>query len=146
MKCTRRHRGFTLTEMLFILAILGVASLLSARLFTASMRVIRTAPQSQDHYAAVDRMSGQMRSDVWGAATIELPDAHTLVLSRIAGDSIRWTFSDDAIVRTDSAGERRWSIGVPLTAERSGAALILKSDNGDELRFLSQMISAGGSR
>ena len=55
MKTARK--GFTLTEMLFIIGILSVAGLLSSRLFTTSIKVIRSAPDAQAHSQVVDLMS-----------------------------------------------------------------------------------------
>ena len=69
-----------MVEMLFILVMLGVAGLMSARLFTASMRVIGSAPLAQDRSARVDRMSGILRKDVWNASKINCaPDAVMLI-------------------------------------------------------------------
>ncbi|HEX3356172.1 MAG TPA: hypothetical protein VHS31_04240 [Tepidisphaeraceae bacterium] len=146
----RRSRAFTITEMLFILMIFGVAGVVSMRLFAASMRVIRTAPDTQAHAASIDRLSFTLHRDVWGAKSIDLPDDRTIVLSEPDSATIRWHFSDADVTRTDSAGDRRWPTDLPLHAERRDNALVLRissdrSDRDDELYFPCQSLSASGA-
>src|SRR5947208_14525702 len=89
MRINRSIRAFSLTEMLFILALLSIASLLATRLFAGSMRVIRTAPEAQNYFAAVDRLAATLRRDVWAAARIDRPDERTLLLGRPDETSVR---------------------------------------------------------
>ena len=141
----RRRRGFTLTEMLFALALIGVASLLSSRLFTGAMSVIRTAPASHDYFAAIDRMSDRLRGDVWGATKIEVSDDHTLVLTCADQTSLRWELSRDGIWRKASKEEQSWSIpgrpeltvfapriAIDLESRRRRCAAVQQPDAGDE--------------
>src|SRR5438132_5222012 len=105
-----RRNGFTMLEMLGILLMMGVAGLMSARLFAASMRVIGSAPQVQDRDARLDRMCGILRKDVWNASKINCaPDAVMLIHSD--GSTIRWRFSSDGAIRmAGDAPEQRWSV------------------------------------
>jgi type II secretory pathway pseudopilin PulG len=143
------RRAFTITEMLFVLMLMGVAGLMSARLFTSSMRVISVAPAQQEQHAAIDRMSDLLRHDVWGATKIELPDAQTINLTQPGGDIIRWRHRDTEIVRsaTNSQGEARWPLATALEARQQGPSLMLvPKSGGDELRFVSQMLAQQGAQ
>ena len=140
----RFARGFTVTEMLFTLAIMGVSAILVTRLFTGSMHVINSAPQSQNHFAAIDRMSASVRRDTWGATNIAAPDTQTLVLSQSNGGKVTWHFAGDSVSRSDSEGEQHWPMDVSLSAAREGSQVVLKSRTNDELRFTSQMLAMNG--
>ena len=143
------RRAFTITEMLFVLILMGVAALMSARLFTASMRVISVAPAQQEQHAAMDRMSDFLRHDMWGAAKIELPDQQTINLTQPDGKVIRWRLRDTEIVRStgDSQAEARWRLAASLEARQQGPYLMLIPKSGDEeLRFVSQMLAQGATK
>ena len=146
----RSHRdAFTLTEMLFIIMLMGVAALMSARLFTASLRVISSAPRSQDAHAAVDRMSFVLRNDVWSATSIDASDGRNVTLTQPGGVSIHLYLRGAELARSSSQAhqETRFSTGVPLSAYREGAWLVLRSDKpGVELRFASQILESAGER
>jgi hypothetical protein len=135
-------------EMLFVIGILGVASLLFTRLFAASMRVVRTAPQAQTQQQAVDRLAFTLRRDVWNAKAMDVTDARTIDLTQGDENHIRWTLTDDGAVRTAPGGEQKWAIALPLRAERQGPVLVLRPlvdrvEMRDEMRFISQLLMAG---
>jgi len=137
-----------MTEMLFVLMLMGVAGLMSARLFTSSMRVIAAAPAQQEQHAAVDRMSDILRHDVWGATKIEVPDVQTIALTQPSGNIIRWRLRDSEIVRTgsDSQAEAHWPLATAIEARQQGACLMLiPKSGGEELRFASQMLAQQGA-
>src|SRR4051812_32818876 len=67
----RRRRGFTLIELLSTLVLLGAISILSVRLHTGSMRVIRDAPAAQNEIARREQMFSVLRADVWSASASE---------------------------------------------------------------------------
>jgi prepilin-type N-terminal cleavage/methylation domain-containing protein len=146
MRIHRRYPGFTITEMLFVLMLVGIASLLAARLFTASMRVIRTAPAVQDRFAVIDRMSASLRQDVWSADSIDVSNPHALALRSANQSTVQWSFFSDEIVRRTSQGDQLWPIAITLTVQRDGSQVVVKGPDADELRFTSQALalSAGG--
>ena len=136
MKRPRRSSGaFTITEMLVILGLLGVAGLLASRLFTASMRVISAAPAAQDQQASLERMTHALREDVWSSQKMAVVDNNSIEL-----DQVRWRFADGAAVRTAGDGERRWPIRRPIEARVEGASLVLviQGSASDQMRFVSQ--------
>jgi hypothetical protein len=122
----------------------GVASLLSARLFTGSMQVIASAPQSQTHFAAIDRIAALLRRDVWGAQKVQISDPHTLVLNQSDATTVRWQLSDEGITRITSSGEQRWPLNMPMTFAQHGTAVVLQNDAGEQLRFVDQFLAARG--
>ena len=145
MRNRRTSRGFTLTEMLFVLMLMGVASVLATRLFTGSMRVIRTAPLSQDRLAAIDRATASLRQDVWAATRMDVPDAHTLVLTTPDQTQVRWSLANDAITRIAGGHQQHWPAKIQLRVERQGDQIVLKGPDDDELRFTSQMVAMKGA-
>lgn len=144
MRRSQNNRAFTLTELLVLLMLFGVASLLSARLFTSSMQVITSAPQSQTHFAAIDRIAASLRRDVWGSVKIDVPDPRTLELKQPDETSVRWQLTEDGIARITSSSEQRWPVRMPLTFARQGSALIVQNDAGEQLRFVDQFLAASG--
>lgn len=146
MRRSRNNRAFTITELLVLLMLFGVASLLSARLFTSSMQVIASAPESQTHFAAVDRVAAQIRRDVWGAVKVEISDPHTLMLNQSDSTSVRWQLTDEGITRVTSSGEQRWSLNMSLTFAQRGAVVVLQNDAGEQVRFVDQFLASGETR
>ena len=144
MRPSQNNRAFTITELLVLLLLFGVASLLSARLFTSSMQVIASAPQSQTHFAAIDRIAAELRRDVWGANKIEIPDPHTLVLNQSDSTSVRWQLTDEGITRASSSGDQRWPLNMSLTFAQHGAVVVLQNDAGEQLRFVDQFLAGSG--
>jgi type II secretory pathway component PulJ len=144
MRSARNSRAFTLTELLVILMLFGVASLLSARLFTSSMQVIASAPRAQTHFAVVDRIAANLRRDVWGAVKVEISDAHTLVLTEADETRVQWKVNDEGITRISSSGEQCWPLSIQLTFVRRGPVVSLQTDSGEQLRFVDQFLAANG--
>src|SRR4051794_16001051 len=91
---TKSQRGFTLNEMILVLGLLGVAGLLGSRLFTASMRVIGSAPAAQDQQVSMERMTQVLRRDVWSAKQINVPQAKVIELVQPDGASVRWQITE----------------------------------------------------
>ena len=142
----RSLRGFTLTEMLVILGLMGVAALLCARLFTGSMRVIGDAPRAQKQVSQFEHMTRALECDVWNAMSISTEDGATIKLEQADGSQVQWSFGEVEVVRTTSrdAAPQRWVMNLPLRGRRDGVWLVLESGNsapGVERRFVSQMMS-----
>jgi type II secretory pathway pseudopilin PulG len=141
------RRGFTLTEMLFILGMLAVAGLLTTRLFTASMRVIDQAPAARDRQTSIEHISMALRRDVWSASAIQLPDSRTIVLANPDGQTTRWTVDEHGIIRSSGGAERRWPVAMPLWFESIEAGVALRGPGAAEgRRFISQILVAERSR
>jgi len=146
MNIARHNRAFTVTEMLFVLMLFSIAGVLAMRLFSTSMKVIRTAPASQDRMAAIDRATASLRQDVWSATKIDLPDSHTLVLSAPDQTQVRWQFDQNGVTRSLKDKEQHWPMSLPLLAERRGSEVVLKGPDDDELRFTCAMLAMNGAK
>ena len=55
------QRGFTLLELCFIIALLGVLALLASEIFTTTYRVTRGTSQAEDSVLQFDRIVGRLR-------------------------------------------------------------------------------------
>jgi type II secretory pathway component PulJ len=132
MRTTRALRAFTLTEIIFALGLMGAAGVISAKLFTASMRSIQSSRAVEDREARLQRLTAAIHQDIWAAVKIESPDARGLSLTRADGTKIQWRFSDADALRAGDV-EQRWPIDSPLQVEVRGAAVVLRnaSDRGD---------------
>jgi len=143
---TNRRNGIALIEMLYILALMGIVGLMSGKLFVASMRVIGSAPQSQDRSARVDRMTDFLRKDVWGAMKIDCAPG-AVVLTQADGSAIRWRFSYEGAARIGGdLVEQRWSIE-RMHVESGGATLRLTSSSAPDapMEFVSQLMTINGA-
>jgi prepilin-type N-terminal cleavage/methylation domain-containing protein len=143
------RRAFTLTELLYSLIVLSIAALISARLFSSSMRVIAYAPKAQEQRACIDRMSDVLRHDTWCATKISAPDPDSIELTNSKGLVVRWRFSTDGVTRTASdAPIDHWTPQIALRPQSGSGIVTLTSPDAplEQLRFISQFIQAGGSR
>ena len=66
----RSRRGFSLTELLFCLPMIGIAGLLAVRLFGQSMHTIQT--NAQDPTFQLEQMGQTLRIDAWAAKKPEV--------------------------------------------------------------------------
>lgn len=128
MKRLVPHRGFSIWELLVVIAMLGVAGLITSRMFVASIHAIRTAPHPQEQQIKLDRMLCALRQDVWSADHIEV-NGKTVALSG-GGQKIQWTFDKLSATRalegaTPEAGTDQWTLPFPVEARADGASLIL---------------------
>jgi prepilin-type N-terminal cleavage/methylation domain-containing protein len=143
VKRTLAHGGFTLWELLVVLAMLGIAGLLTSQLFVASMRAIDTAPRVQEQQLKIDRMLSVLRQDVWSADQIKV-DGNTVDLAA-GSKQIRWTFGETNATRSSGGdGDERWPMPLRLQARQDGATLVLQNvvNAADTRRFVSQVLTA----
>jgi prepilin-type N-terminal cleavage/methylation domain-containing protein len=142
-----RHRAFTLWELLLVVALLGVAGLLTAHLFRASMHAIDSSPRVQEQQAKLDRMLSSIRQDVWGAERIEA-SGKTILLSA-NGRQIEWTLDERSASRSaKGAAAEQWPLPFAIQAHQDGASLLLQSvgDATETRRFTSQVLLAAEAK
>ncbi len=141
MKRTMGYRAFTLWELLVVMAMLGVAGLLTAHLFKASMHAIETAPHVQEQQVKLDRMLSVLRRDVWGAERIQA-SADSVSLTE-AGRTIQWKFDKRSTTRSIEgvASADEWMLPFELRASQDGPSLVLQAiGTQDTRRFTSQVL------
>jgi len=154
--CSVNHRaqarGYLLVEMLVIIGLMGIALLIEAQLFRTAMKLISSEPAAANETVSLNHLTTQLRRDVWASHTIETPDANTLVLTLSDSQSVRWSFGNSGIDRTDSAAgtasPAHWDVQLSLAPRRDGAYVVLISSmdqngaNVGQRRFASPMLLA----
>jgi prepilin-type N-terminal cleavage/methylation domain-containing protein len=140
------HRGFTLWELLLVVALLGVAGLLTSHLFKASMTAIQSAPRVQEQQMKLDRMVSSLRQDVWSADRMDV--SGKTILLNLDGRKVQWTFDQSSASRStegSATGIEQWAIPFAIEAHRDGASLVLTAPDagGETRRFISQVLLTG---
>jgi prepilin-type N-terminal cleavage/methylation domain-containing protein len=142
---SRRRRGFTLTELLIVLILLGFVALAGGRLFSAAIRLGHDSAETQNHAAAFDAMIGSLRSDVWSAASVEADGGRAVVHPAGVGPAVTWSSAGGVIVRDPDGGEpRQWAVGSDVTFALDGPALVVhvpqtRAVAGGELRLVNEV-------
>lgn len=120
------RRGFSLLELLFALSLLGTFALIATRLFTSSFKVMWQTSQASEIPMRFDAAISTLRSDVESAASIDAPDAHSLVVHDTAGKTIRWQCDGQhEMSRQDRIAQRTWDIGQTIEFQREGAIVLV---------------------
>lgn len=144
----RQSRGFTLTEMLIVLILMGFFALAASRLFYATVTLSRTAAQSENNSASFESALSALRSDVWRATKIDEDDGKGLVHLTIGDQVIMWTIGKvwrdgpngtpiqspfPEISRVEDTGDHRsWPSppGATLASEKSRVVLRVPAAQG----------------
>lgn len=150
----RAASGFTLVELLILLALLAVFVLIADEVFAVAFRTTRASESAQNRGVVVERMIASIRRDVWNAQHIEVDAAGQLTIQLGDGSSVAWTAAADQPVRRTptgaSAGAREtYAPQVSVTFQARNGGLLLKvedapSHQSESLVLLSQPILAGG--
>ena len=133
------RRGYTLMEVLCTLSLLGTFALIATRLFTSSFKVMWQTSQASEIPMRFDAAISTLRSDLASAASVDIPDAHSLIVHDTAGKTIQWQ-SDGRheISRHDTNAQRNWDVGQSIEFHREGAiVLIHPQDSADGVADLS---------
>ena len=139
------RRGFTLTELLIVLILLGFVALAGGRLFNAAIRLGHDSAQTQNTAAAFDAMVSSLRADAWSAASIETDGGRAVIHPAGGGPGVTWSSAGGVIVRDPDGGvPRPWPIGADVTFRTDGPTLVVRipqtrSTAGGELRFVSEL-------
>jgi type II secretory pathway pseudopilin PulG len=145
MRCVcHRHRraalGFTISELLIAIGILGIFGLVATQVFYSSFRVSRTTAEKQDAAGSFDSAVSVLRSDVWTAPEIAAPDPGTAKLGKVT-----WTIKDTTLTRDtgDGARPRTWPMPKGTSFAADGASLVLRvpaatGERGGDVRMVSE--------
>jgi type II secretory pathway pseudopilin PulG len=145
MRCLcHRHRraalGFTISELLIAIGILGIFGLVATQLFYSSFRVSHATAAQQDAAGSFDSAVSVLRSDVWTAPEIAAPDARTAKLGKVT-----WTIKETTLTRDtgDGARPRTWPMPKGTSFAADGAALVLRvpaaaGECGGDVRMVSE--------
>ena len=145
----RSASGFTITEMLALLILIGIALVLAMRLFVATTKLNYQTGQAHTETARIDSIVRALRGDVWGASEMTASNPASLTLSSSVG-KIEWKTADDgALLRTETregkSEARRWPAGASkFTFRVEGPIVTLivpdsTAGRGGQVRLASQL-------
>jgi type II secretory pathway pseudopilin PulG len=128
MTDARRTQAFTMIEMTVLLALVAIAMLMAAQLFTTCTNTLTKQREHLVRTGQIDSAIAQLRWDAWSSTACQTPEPGTLTLTRVEGGAITWRVDADTGQWSRSADvTRRWKhmAGVQLQAqERSLAVLV----------------------
>src|SRR5688500_8207016 len=94
------RRGSWLVELLIVIGLIAAFLIVSARLFTTTMRLSQQSVESEARVARLDSAVRMLRADAWGASAMYLDNGGVLMLE-VDGRSIAWgSDADGALTRT----------------------------------------------
>lgn len=105
-----RRVGFTLIEMLVIIALLGTLTLIGGRIITLFMEVDASVASDAVRLLNLERLEDRFRLDVHAASAAEVvgdPGGETLLLSNPDAADVRYVIDGDTIVRRTALNGRR---------------------------------------
>jgi prepilin-type N-terminal cleavage/methylation domain-containing protein len=144
----RTGAGFTLTELLVVVLLLGAFIIMSSQVFIVSSRA---ATESRKRLSLVQRVEGAvgaMRRDVWSAGSIKA-DGDRVEMVLAEGQVVTWVSAKGVLTRSDKGGTRSWRELPAAAFESAGPTLTLRLDAGgkaERLTLMSQRMLAEGGR
>lgn len=108
--------AYSLMEMVFATALLGMFSLMTAKLYMSTTLTATKARHAEAAVIRFDSIMAELRRDVWNAHSIRVEDGRALVLLQDGEAQVLWTSDpqDHALTRSAS------SVGDPATEYRFG--------------------------
>lgn len=133
-----KRRGFSLTEMLLAISLLGVFMLIASRVIVANVRAQGSNLAAEANTARFDRAVIMLREDVAHSKSVEMPEPATLRIHLANNQTVDW-YTDHQSLARKASDNRAWDIGQTLKFKLDGAVVLL-SDGTDEIAL------AGGAR
>ncbi|MFT3789291.1 MAG: type II secretion system protein [Tepidisphaeraceae bacterium] len=119
MRIPRHQHGFTLLEMVIVLAVLAVIGLVAARLTGMTLSTMSSSAGASAQTAALDAVTRSLRLDAWSARGVSQPQPERIELDTPAGP-VTYTIDPQRITRFGPAGgasvpvRSTWPIGSDL--------------------------------
>jgi len=140
-----RTAGIGLIEMLATLLLIVAFSLISARLFTNTLRQLRAVPQAGNEIAAIEQIRAMMTTDVWNAADLRQPSEEQILVLDSQGQLITWQrLSDDTISRSQNGIVNHWINATKLQFSISEAGVLMRQK--DRTWLFASPLRINGSR
>lgn len=118
----RKHRGFVLLEVLFMLVVGSLALIMVGRLFKTTARVHRDGTAATATLRSQQQWLGLMRADAWSATRIDTSDSATFAL---AEGPAQWAWADATLTRTLGDDVRRWPLERAIRWGWDGRSLVV---------------------
>jgi hypothetical protein len=143
--------------MVFVLSLMVTITLLTTRLFRATLRLTRQADEAAATLARMDSALEILRADVWSAHRIQALDPHTAALTQPDGAVITWRFTaPDTLTRAAASPQapratRAWThLELPMTFTAHDTILMVAipdgpTHSGGQMRFVSQLLLTQGA-
>lgn len=166
-----RHRlsepGFTLTEMLMVVTLMGVFAVFAGRLLMGLVTVSHDAEERMGATVRLDHAILALREDVGESVGLASPDVNRLEIESTQGGSLVYRFADGVLTRQTAAGETRaWphaardiqfaaepGVGVTVTVSRRTApgaqptrSSVIDQVTQEELHFLAAPLESDTPR
>jgi len=136
-------------EMLMVVGLFAMVGGMAIGIARWSLSYMHSTEIAGSRSAALDQAIGQLRGDVWRAASMRSPDQQTLQLE-VDGTPITWRLdADGSIARADAGQMRRWEAGLSgasFASEQDSARLIVPDtaeSRGGTISMISQFIVLG---
>ena len=138
----RTRRGIFLVNILMAIGLLAAFVIVAERVFRLSILTTSRVAMAEDSAGRLERATGVLRSDVWGAGKVELKDSRLLVTDA-DGRTVEWRTEGETgdVVRVAGGEERRW-LGLGLTFRYEGGLVSVAGKSGE----VAVMRRAGGAR
>lgn len=145
--------AYSLMEMVFATALLGVFSLMTANLYMSTTLTATKAREAEAAVTRFDSIMAELRRDVWNAQSMRVEDGRALVLLRDGDSQVFWT-SDrhgDALTRRASSVDgptiehQFVRVGADLSFAIDGPSLLVRvhegpDKRGGQVRMVSQVM------
>ena len=123
---SRRHRAFSLVEILIVLGLFGLIALAGGRLFNASVRLSHDSSEAANAAASFDSLLAMLRADAWSANAMQIEKAGAVAMLKLETSTVTWSVTDGVLARSDGRTSRAWPIGPGATFSVAGPSLALR--------------------
>jgi prepilin-type N-terminal cleavage/methylation domain-containing protein len=135
MRTARKHRGFTLTEVLASLALLIIFFDVAGHLFRSTILLGESCQSVSNDSARIDSAVFRLRADVWNAKQLDSPQNGTIQITSADGQQISWRFDADGITRKSANAAEQWAnLSAKCTVDAQGKWIEV-FDNGQVVRL-----------
>jgi prepilin-type N-terminal cleavage/methylation domain-containing protein len=134
-----KRSGFTVTELLFVLLLLGVFALMGTRLFYASVGVMQGAAKITESAMRFDSAMAAMQHDVFLSDSTEMLSPNSLTVHQPGGPAIQWQTAGAEIQRTAGDTHQQWNVGQKIDIRLQGQIVLIHPAIGGELAMASAL-------
>lgn len=134
----RRPSGWSLIELIAIMAILGTVLLVASKVLMTSLAIYKTSHEQLTALNGWNHAAATLRDDAWNAATFELDNSDSeLLIRQPNGRSIAWrilrsdgcSLSRTVTLNDDVVAEQTWErLGHDVAFELDRPVLVLLTD------------------
>ncbi len=121
----KRHRAFTLVEILIALSLIAAFSVVAYRLLGANFQLQTATAQANNQSAALAGAVASLRADLSVTRSFETPAPGVVRLRTQDPSSIDWTTTDRQLFRSHAGSAAAWDVGRTLSFQVDGVVILL---------------------